>query len=107
MKFVRLSRFVALALLLPTFSVVRAQSLPPAGVGVDVTLQLEVQPGPVLSTPPPLPMPVLPGSRVRFTLTGLAPSQIRDTSWSKDAVNLDRHGSDLQLNGVSTSDTGR
>ena len=107
MKSVWLPRFIALALWLPTFPEVRAQALPPAGAGVDLTVQMEVQPGPILSTPPPLPVPVLPGSRVRFTLTGLAPSQIRDTSWSKDAVNLNLYGNELQLNGVSENDTGR
>ena len=81
--------------------------LPPDGAGVEVVVQLEVEPGPILSVPPPLPVPVLPGSTVRLTLHGLSATQISDISWSKNLVPLDEHGNDLVLRGAESADTGQ
>lgn len=99
---------LALSLLLFASRVSRADTtLPPDGAAVEVTVQMEVQTGPVLSLPPPLPVPVLPGSKVRLAVHGLAANEIRDVSWAKNSVNLDVHGSELALERVGTSDTGQ
>lgn len=103
-----LLRSLALSLLLVYGRDLRAQlPVPPDGDGIEVTVQLEAQTGPILSVPPALPVPVLPRTKVRFTLHGLSASQMSDVSWSKNAVPLNVHGSELVLNGVNDSDTGQ
>jgi hypothetical protein len=98
---------VLLLLFLPGHALKAQVALPPDGEGVSVAVLFEIQPGPILSTPAPLPVPVLPGSTVRFTAGGLPSDQIRDIAWSKNAVELGAHGNELTLVGVKESDTGR
>jgi len=87
---------------------VRAQpALAPDGNGVGVNILLQLNPGPILSPPPLLPVPVLPGSAVRFFLEGVPLVQIRDTIWSRNEVVLNPHSNELTLPSVNVSDTGR
>lgn len=103
-----LLRSLTFALLLGCGRDLRAQlAVPSDGEGIEVTVQLEAQTGPTLSVPPPLPVPVLPQTKVRFTLHGLSANQISDASWSKNAVSLNVHGRELVIDGVSDSDTGQ
>ena len=94
-------------LLLFTRTLLAQASLPPDGDGVQVTMQLEVATGPILSRPPALPVPVLPGSEFRFTLHGIAGDQIADVSWSKNLTPLNTHERALSLSHVSSTDTGQ
>jgi hypothetical protein len=97
---------VCLALLLVFPRNLRAQVLLPRdGDGVEVDVQLEVALGPTLSIPPPLPIPVLPGSRVRFRLNGLSNFSTREISWTKDGVSLG-NTNELVIGSVRESDTG-
>ncbi|MEO6004336.1 MAG: hypothetical protein ABIZ04_19505 [Opitutus sp.] len=101
-------RAITLSLLFLATRALYAQvPLPLDGEGVQVTTQLEVATGPILSRPPALPVPVLPGSDFRFTLHGIASNEIADVSWSKNLVPLNLHGRELSLPHVSSADTGQ
>jgi hypothetical protein len=105
---VQLSGVIAIVLLFIQAPVLNAQpSLPDEGKGVTVSFPFEIQLGPILSQPPPLPIPALPGSTVRFTLSGISADQISFIEWSKNLAPLDEHGSELVLTGVKESDNGQ
>lgn len=88
-------------------SLLALTSLAPDAAGVEIAAQFDIQSGPVLTAPPLLPVPVLPGSTVRLTVHNLSPNQISDVSWSKNAVSLGEHGNELVLRGVGATDTGQ
>ena len=104
---VQLSRVLAIVLMFIHARALNAQpSLPSEGAGVLVSYPFEVEFGPILSRPPPLPIPVLPGSTVRFTIKGISADQISGIVWAKNLVALDERRGELLLADVKASDTG-
>jgi hypothetical protein len=102
----RALRFIVLYLFLHVLPASEAHTLPPDGEGVEVVVPLKIKLGQILSVPPSLPVPVLPGTKVRLTLEGLSDLQVSDITWAKNLVALSSHAHELVLDEVTEADTG-
>jgi hypothetical protein len=98
--------FACLALLLLSSGNGAAQILPADGAGVEVTVPIDVELGPILSIPPPLPVPVLPGTKVHFKLNGLSVIVPTEFAWTRNGV-LVGSSRDLEIVFAGINDTGQ
>jgi hypothetical protein len=106
MKNIRGLDLACLAVLLFSPGNIGAQVLPADGSGVEVTVPVHVELGPILSIPPPLPVPVLPGTKVHFTLSGLSVIVPTEIAWTRNGI-LVGSSLDLELAFAGISDTGQ